>query len=33
MEIALLLYMQMMFVPERKHNYGPPKPVIEIAYT
>jgi hypothetical protein len=29
--IALLFYMYMMSVPHRKHAYGPPQPVTEIA--
>jgi hypothetical protein len=29
--IALLLYMQMMFVPQRKHTYEPPRSITEIA--
>jgi hypothetical protein len=30
-EIALLSYMQMMFVPDRKLTCGPPRPVTGIA--
>jgi hypothetical protein len=29
--IALRFYIQMMFVPHRKHTYGSPRPVTEIA--
>jgi hypothetical protein len=29
--IALLFYMQMMFIPDRKHAYEPPRPVTDIA--
>jgi hypothetical protein len=30
-EVALLSYMQMIFVPHRKHTCGPPRPVTDIA--
>jgi hypothetical protein len=31
MEMALLFYIQVIFVPNRKHAYGPPRPVKGIA--